>query len=433
MAVKQRETIVASDAKSRGSTGVPGSDKMSHPTALASLARLRWLSIGGQALAIAAVPFFLPLALPWLPMSLGVAVLLGFNLWAVAFARTGPVAQGVVLLHLGVDIAVLAWQLYWSGGPANPFVSLFVVPIALATALLPARGVAATAGMAVLAYGLLWLDHQPLPHIHGEFDLHLLGMWLNFLLTAGVLAFFGTRIASELARQRAALAAERERGARDEGVLAVATLAAGAAHALNTPLSTLSVVLADLRDGVDGADRSSLAEDLALMEAQVHACRDAVGQLVRDARAESGPVDVQRLDARLRAAQERWRLLRPGVAATLVLDEAAALLPVAADRSLDYLVLNLLDNGADASRAAGGDGVRLHAGLRDGLLVMAFQDGGPGLPLRASSPLRSDKPGGLGLGLALAARVCERFGGRLVPVPGGVEAWLDPGRLEAGG
>ena len=431
-AMDQRESSVASGAKSRVRAGVPGSDKMSHPAALASLARLRWLSIAGQALAIAAVPAVLPLSLPWLPMSLGVVALLAFNLWVHRFARAGSAAQGVVLLHLGVDIAVLAWQLYWSGGPANPFVSLFVVPIALATALLPARGVAATAGMAVLAYGLLWFDHRPLPHIHGEFDLHLLGMWLNFLLTAAVLAFFGSRIAAELARQRAELAAERERGARDEGVLAVATLAAGAAHALNTPLSTLSVVLADLRDGVGGADRAALAEDLALMQTQVQACRDAVGQLVRDARAESGPMAVQRLDARLRAAQERWRLLRPGIPATLVIDEVAEALPVAADRSLDYLVLNLLDNGADASRAAGGEGVRLQAGLRDGQLVLAFHDGGPGLAAMPASPLRSDKPGGLGLGLALAARVCERFGGQLEPVAGGVEAWLDPARLEHG-
>ena len=34
---------------------------------------------------------------------------------------------------------------------------------------------------------------------------------------------------------------------------------------------------------------------------------------------------------------------------TLVIDEVAAALPVAADRSLDYLVLNLLDNGAETA------------------------------------------------------------------------------------
>jgi len=395
---------------------------LSHPGALATLTRLRWLSIAGQALAIALVPGLLTLHLPWLPMAGGVAVLFAFNLCA---ARGGG---GAVLLHLGVDIAVLAWQLYWSGGPANPFVSLFVVPIALATALLPARAVVATALMAVLAYGLLWLDHRPLPHVHGEFDLHLLGMWLNFLLTAAVLAFFGTRIASELARQRAALAAERERSVRDEGLLAVATLAAGAAHAINTPLATLSVVLADLRDGMAALDAAALQEDVALMSAQVEACRAAVGQLVSDARSESGPLAAGRLDDRLRAAVDRWRLLRPGFEARLEFDDDAEGLALSADRSFDYLVLNLLDNAADASRSAGGDRVVLRVARDAAFLRLAFLDQGPGLAA-APPPLQSDKPGGLGLGFALATRVCEQFEGVLEPVPCGLQARLALARL----
>jgi two-component system sensor histidine kinase RegB len=420
---------VASGAKLRESGAVSGSDKLSHPGALATLVRLRWLSIAGQALVIAAVPWLLPLHLPWLPMAGGVAALLAFNLWARR--RAGAASPAAVLGHLSFDIAVLAWQLYWSGGPANPFVSLFIVPIALATALLPARAVLATAGIAVLAYSLLWLDHQPLPHVHGEFDLHLLGMWLNFLLTAAVLAFFGTRLATELARQRAALAAERERGARDEGLMAVATLAAGAAHALNTPLATLSVVLADLRDGVADIDREALQDDLALMAAQVDACRSAVGQLVSDARAEPGAAAPSRLDVRLDEALARWRLLRPGFDARLELSPDAAALPVTADRSLDYLVLNLLDNAADASRSAGSDRILLREQRRDGVLAMDFLDEGPGLAV-APPRFESGKPGGLGLGFALAARVCEQFGGALAPVPGGVGATLAVARLGQG-
>ncbi|WP_460456753.1 ATP-binding protein [Arenimonas alkanexedens] len=400
---------------------------MSHPGAMATLVRLRWLSITGQALVIAAVPLLLPLHLPWLPMAGGVVLLLLFNLWARRLR--GTASATVVLAHLAVDIAVLAWQLYWSGGPANPFVSLFVVPIALATALLPARAVLATAALAVLAYSLLWFDHQPLPHVHGEFDLHLLGMWLNFLLTAVVLAFFGTRLATELARQRAALAAERERGARDEGLMAVATLAAGAAHTLNTPLATLSVVLADLRDGVADIERGALQEDLALMSAQVDACRAAVNQLVSDAQAEHGAATTVRLDVRLEESLTRWRLMRPGIDAKFDIAPDVAAQPVAADRRLDYLVLNLLDNAADASRSAGSDHVNLRARREGDSLALDFLDQGPGLA-QAPAQFQSDKPGGLGLGFALATRVCEQFGGSLAPVPGGVRATLAFDRLE---
>ena len=44
---------MASGAKLREAGPLAGSDKMSHPGALATLVRLRWLSIAGQALAIA--------------------------------------------------------------------------------------------------------------------------------------------------------------------------------------------------------------------------------------------------------------------------------------------------------------------------------------------------------------------------------------------
>ena len=55
----------------------------------------------------------------------------------------------------------------------------------------------------------------------------------------------------------------RERALRDEGILAIATQAAGAAHELNTPLSTMRTLLPELRR--EHADDAALAEDLALL------------------------------------------------------------------------------------------------------------------------------------------------------------------------
>ena len=63
-----------------------------------------------------------------------------------------------------------------------------------------------------------------------------------------------------------------------------------------------------------------------------------------------------------------------------------------------------------------------------GSLALSFLDQGPGLGT-PPSPLHSDKPGGLGLGFALAARICEQFDGILAPVPGGVQARLSLARL----
>ncbi|MBW4820769.1 hypothetical protein KJE23_09695, partial [Streptococcus salivarius] len=79
--------------------------------------------------------------------------------------------------------------LYFSGGPANPFVSLYLVPVALAAIGLD---IAPMLGLTVLTAALYtWLmgHHLELPHLHGsDFQLHVTGMWVNFLLSAGIMA-----------------------------------------------------------------------------------------------------------------------------------------------------------------------------------------------------------------------------------------------------
>lgn len=388
--------------------------------------RLRWFSVLAQAAVILAVQQGIGIDLPLAPLAAGVLALAVFNLWQWRQLDGLRGTSREALAHIAFDLAVLTWQLYWTDGPSNPFVSLFVAPIAMSMAVLPPRAVACTAVLAALGYGLLWIEHRPLPHVHNSFDLHLYGMWVNFLLTAAVIAVFGTRAAGTLTRQRRALAAARERSARDQGVLAVASLAAGAAHALNTPLSTMSVLIADLQQSCEqtpGAGR----EELDLLQRQVDACRDAVRALVSEARAEQEASPPQPLGSRLRAAVQRWRLLRPSFQLELQLPEAFETLPVSADRGLEFMLWNLLNNAADASLAAGQRGVALRLVGEPGILLLQVDDRGAG-PDRQAGVFESSKPDGLGLGLALAEQTCERLGGdlRFVPLSAGhrVEARL---------
>lgn len=410
-------------AHSSSRRAADGSDTLSHPADPGAgkrdrvgldlmLVRLRWFAVAGHVLAIGIVHWGIGMPLPLLPLATGVATLIAINL----LTGLAPAALGrwrsLPLPWLLVDTLVLGWQLYWSGGPANPFVSLLMVPIALAAVALPARAVVATGSLAVVAYSVLWFWHRPLPHVHGEFDLHLFGMWINFLLSAAVIALFGTRVAQVLDRQRRALAQARERSVRDEGLLAIASLAAGAAHALNTPLSTMAVVLADLRDGLGQAPPSA-HEDLELLSRQVDACRRAVRELVAEAQPESSPPPRQPLGARIEQAVTRWRLLRPSVDLQMRIDPAAATLPVRVDRGLDYLLINLLDNAADAARSSGARSIGLDVGVHAPWLRIDVTDPGSGTPPAPPRAFASDKPEGLGLGLALASRICERHAGRL--------------------
>lgn len=112
--------------------------------------------------------------------------------WRLRWLR--GVSHGEVAVNLAVDIAAFTAVLYLTGGPTNPFVSLYLVPIALAATSLPARYAWSIGGLCGAGYTLLLAQHVPLPSVQGrfggDFDLHVLGMWVNFLVAAALIVFF---------------------------------------------------------------------------------------------------------------------------------------------------------------------------------------------------------------------------------------------------
>src|SRR5690554_7933299 len=80
-------------------------------------------------------------------------------------------------------------MLFFSGGAANPLISYFLVLLLIAAYSLPLKHTIALTTLCIVDYSLLMLWHQPLISnaLESEkslFDLHLLGMWLNFVVSA---------------------------------------------------------------------------------------------------------------------------------------------------------------------------------------------------------------------------------------------------------
>jgi len=79
---------------------------------LRQLCALRWIAVLGQALTVALVIEMLGIPLPWVPLTCGIGVLAAFNAYASWQAhRTSKASALEVALHLGLDIAVLTWQI----------------------------------------------------------------------------------------------------------------------------------------------------------------------------------------------------------------------------------------------------------------------------------------------------------------------------------
>ena len=391
------------------------------PFALArALAWLRLCAIGGQSVAVLVCALWLRLAIPLLPLLACIGLLAVFSVLAAwRLGRPWPVSESETIAHIGIDTLVLGVLLYFTGGASNPFVTLLVVPIALSAAALSIRAILAVAALAGAAYLLLLRWYVPLPvldgvHDHG-YSLHVVGMGVNFVITALLLGFFINRLARALRVQQLAMQRVHERALRDEGILAIATQAAGAAHELNTPLSTMRTLLPELRR--EHANDVELAEDLSLLEGQVDRCRDILREMVAFGQAQLSQ-EPERLDVAqfLHSCTERFQLLRPEAELELQLDEDTARLPLHVPPGLRHALLNLLNNAADASAQRDSREVLLQVGREADWLQFLVIDRGPGFASTEGNARlgHSQKQTGLGIGLTLAVATAERLSGELV-------------------
>jgi len=382
-----------------------------------TLAWLRLCAIAGQSVAVLVCALWMQLSIPLLPLLTGIGALAVFAVFAAwRLGQPWPVREWETIGHVAVDTLVLGYLLYFTGGAANPFVTLLLVPIALAAAALSVPAVLAVATLAGVAYVLLLYRHVPLPMpMHGGgFPLHVAGMGVNFVITALLLGFFINRLARALRMQQLEVQRVRERALRDEGILAIATQAAGAAHELNTPLSTMRTLLPELRR--EHAQDALLEEDLSLLQEQVDRCRAILREMVAFGQTQlSQEIEQMPVQAFVHGCLERFQLLRPEADLALELPESAARVAVRVPPGLRHALINLLNNAADASAVRESHAVELEVGCEAGWLELVVRDRGPGFDLDGEGVAlgRSGKHGGLGLGLALAEATAERLDGEL--------------------
>lgn len=375
---------------------------------------LRWWLLLAAAIAVSSAPTLLGLALPLPPMLAVLAALAGFNAWLQWRSAQVAVAPGELFGQICVDLTALTVLLYLSGGAANPLISLLLIPVAVAALSLPGRLTAVATLLAVLAYSMLTWFYLPLAidDVERAARLHLAGMWLTFVVSAAMIAWFVARMTASIRERDSRLAAAREQALRDERVVALGALAAGAAHELGTPLATIAVLVGELeRDRSLDADARA---DLALVREQVALCKGIIsGMAQRSGAARAESLQAQDAVGWLRDVLARWQAMRPRAAAAIHVVGQGATPRLAWDPALEQAVANLLNNAADA---AAGE-IRVELDWDTAWLRLAISDKGPGFAaevLRRGG--RESLPpghGGAGIGLLLAFSVVERCGGSI--------------------
>src|SRR5579872_5161270 len=184
-----------------------------------------------------------------------------------------------------LDTLCLTVMLGLTGGPLNPFSLLYLVQITISAVVLTKAWKWALGILSTICFGLLFPFHLPVPafeahHTSEGLSPHLVGMWIAFIVAAGLITFFTGKVSDELREREQEVLRLQEQIAKNERLASLATLAAGAAHELGTPLATIAVVsreleryAATLSDGdVLGGDTDVL-EDAKLIRAEVERCR----------------------------------------------------------------------------------------------------------------------------------------------------------------
>ncbi|MBR9827916.1 MAG: HAMP domain-containing histidine kinase [Oceanospirillales bacterium] len=355
----------------------------------------------------------------WLLGSVLAALLL-LNLMTFARLHSAlPVTDLELFSQLCADVVLYGCLLYQAGGATNPFIFTLLVPLLITAATLPTRFTLLMALMVVSLYSILLRHFIPLispdaGHQHSLlnlFDLHITGMWVNFLFTVLLVTWFINRMQQSLHTQTATLQQERETRLHDQQLLSLATMAAGTAHELGTPLATMQVTLKEM--ALDHPQDAQLQDDIALLQEQVQLCSQRLRQLSMKVRDEQDGARPVALTALLDAVLEDWSLMRPEVGYTLDSPQDAQAL-VQDSTALRQALLNLLNNAADAAP----EQISIQLDFpQPAQARLRIHDQGPGLSLEQADqlgkPFVTTKGRGLGIGLFLTTTTLARHQGEV--------------------
>jgi two-component system sensor histidine kinase RegB len=254
-------------------------------------------------------------------------------------------------------------------------------------------------------------------HGAGSIGLHLQGMWAATVVAALILSYFVARTAAALREREAQLRTLERNASRNEKLVALSALAAGAAHELGSPRGTIAGAASELDRAAQRITRAQgLAADARQIREHTARSREILARMSGDAGAESGEgfdeINLSTLLAAVRARLGPREAQRVAIACVTP-DTRLRVPSITLAQALANLVRNGLAAGPEPSA------VSLAASVRGDEVCFEICDRGDGMThdvlARAGEPFFSTRAvgAGMGLGLFLARAVAERLGGRL--------------------
>jgi len=202
---------------------------------------------------------------------------------------------------------------------------------------------------------------------------------------------------------------------RTEQLAAVGQLAAGVAHELRNPLTSIKMLV---QTGLEDDSSGLPLEDLTVVEQEVRRMEEYIRTFLdfaRPPRSERRRTDLNAVVRRALTLTE-GRARRQQVALTQALPVEPVLLDIDPEQVQQVLV-NLLLNAFDAVPPGGTVTVAVELPGDGGPVAVSVRDNGPGIAPgvrgRLFQPFVTGKADGVGLGLSICKRLVEAHGGTI--------------------
>ncbi len=422
--------------------------------AVRQLIRLRWLAICGV-LGVVVISHMLLRAIQF-PMALYLVAAamaagnVGFEITSRRLdAKPVLAAERHAYVQIGWDIVSLALLAHFSGGVENPFLLYLVFHVVLASMLMGERqtyivavaACAAVAGIFLLeGYGLV--GHYRLlllPPRADRISPYHAGICAALMSTFIVTAYLSNSIMRKVRRAETQLLAQnqslreaqerlrvaaaelqqsRYRAIQQERMAAIGQMAAGIAHEVSNPLTSLYSLVQVLSTSPAGDEQT--AARLALMQQSIERISKIVRQIVDFGRPIStedwlyGDIGKIILDT---LQLLRYDRRAQGVEMTADFDPALPRTMII-EHQMQQVFMNIALNALDAMKGRGKLTVR--AAQNNGAIEVVFTDTGEGMTRdeiqHIFEPYYTTKAArfGTGLGLALSYNIIRKHGGTIL-------------------
>jgi len=382
--------------------------------------KLRWGAIAAQLIIFFAGDRLMSVAVPVAPMLLIIAIEACTNVALMLWARRAQsVPNWTVATLMALDTVLLSALISVTGGDSKAFAVLYLVNLALAAVLLePGWTWALTAFTSLCFGGLVLISARAPARIASSDPLEwqLREAWLAYAVAAGLIVYFVQRTVRMHRDVERAAELLRQTAERRQKLASLATMAAGAAHELATPLSTIALVSKELEHQLERASvLPSSVRDARLIRDEVERCRGILAQMSVEAGTNAGePLETLAIEKLVEQAlgliPERRRIQLS--IAPSALGRSIDAPPRALSQALHAVLKNALQASPESE-------VDLRVNTLLGAVRIAIADRGPGMPpdtlARAGEPFFTTRdPGrGMGLGLFLSRSLVEQLGGTL--------------------